>query len=260
MTAALSRLGFGVTGPHATKLVSADATVRLIREAIDLGVATFDTGPMYGGGEAERRLGAALKGVPRDRLFVITKIRTFSRDGAFCPPPEVQLAYSLRRLGLAYVDALLLHGPRPEDFQSHILEGDLREIKVEGFARRIGVCGRGAERAAMLDAEHWDIFDLLMTPLDDPALLARAAAQGVDVIAIETMRARRRFRTPRALADVWYLARDLRDAATGVPQPQGPGLKAALALPAVRSAIVTTTRLAHLQANVAAAGVIRQTG
>ncbi len=69
----LSRLGFGVTGPHASPAVSRGATGRLISRAIDLGITLFDTAPSYGRGEGERRLGTALRGRRRDELCLVTK-------------------------------------------------------------------------------------------------------------------------------------------------------------------------------------------
>lgn len=254
------RLGLGVSGPHATRFVSENDTVRLVHAAIDMGVTLFDTGPMYGNGEAERRLGRALKGVARDTFFIITKVRTFMPDGAPCPSFEAQLAQSLKRLGLNDVDAVLLHGPRAEEVAQG-WNGALREAKKRGVIRYGGVCGRGRERQALWDdPANADQYDLLMTPLDDAALIDRAAETGVSVLAIETMRSRRRFRLPRSQADLWYLARDARDAFANAPQPFGPGLETALSLPGVRSAIVTTTRPAHLEENARLAGVIPPTG
>jgi diketogulonate reductase-like aldo/keto reductase len=159
------------------------------------------------------------------------------------------------------VDALLLHGPLPDDIARAADSGELDALRDRGLVRRFGVCGRGAERAAMIAtrARH-ALFDILMTPVaDESALLRSAATSGVDVIAIETMRARRRFRTPHSLADLWYLARDARDAVVGAPQASGVGVAGALALPGVKCAVVTTTRPPHLHDNARAAGVIRPT-
>lgn len=248
---ALTRLGFGVTGPHATAFLKSYKTEALVRAAIDLGVTTFDTGPMYGGGEGERRLGEALANIDRDDVFVITKARTFG--GGSERGVAASLEDSLRRLRLDHVDALLLHGPHPEDIAR--VADELAALKTRGLARRVGVCGRGAERAAML-ARPAGLYDLLMTPLDDDALLARAATQGVDVLGIEVMRGRGGMRVPKQRADFWYLARDLRDALKGTAPSPGPGLDAALSHAAVSSVIVTTTRIAHLTGNARAAGLI----
>src|ERR1700743_1698271 len=67
------RLGFGVSGPHGSPLVSAQATEDMIRRAFELGIRLFDTGPSYGNGEAERRLGAALQYLPRYECIISTK-------------------------------------------------------------------------------------------------------------------------------------------------------------------------------------------
>ena len=255
LPAPFSRLGFGVTGPHATPLVAPAATEALIAAAVAAGVTLFDTGPMYGAGEGERRLGAALRSLPREAVFVCTKARTrpiSADDGAAAAPDRVRrsLAESLARLGLDRVDALFLHGPTPEDFTSSLMQA-LAGLKAEGLIGAIGVCGRGAELDAALEN---DGIDLLMMPVTGPpGRLARAAAKGIPVIAIETMRARNApLRLPTSAADLWYLARAGRDALTGTA-PAGSGIAAALAAPAVVSVVVQTTRLAHLRANAAEA-------
>jgi len=67
------RLGFGVSGPHGTPLVSPEHTSAMIDHAFARGVRLFDTAPSYGAGEAERRLGEALKRLPRYECIVSTK-------------------------------------------------------------------------------------------------------------------------------------------------------------------------------------------
>jgi aryl-alcohol dehydrogenase-like predicted oxidoreductase len=257
LPASFSRLGLGVTGPHATPAVRPDDTVALIRAAIAEGVTLFDTGPMYGAGEGERRLGAALDGAPRADVFVCTKARTWPMrpgddDGSMSAPDRVRrsLDESLRRLRLDRVDALLLHGPRPEDFTSALLDA-LSQLRAEGRVGAVGVCGRGPELDAALAC---DGFDLLMAPLSGrPATLETAARKGVAVMAIETMRgAAPVWRVPASGADLWYLARAARDALAGASPPPDLGIAAALSQPAVRTVVVQTTRLAHLRENAAA--------
>ena len=48
-------------------------TERLLDTAIDLGVTSIDTAPLYGFGEVEERLGAALGG-RRDRIELLSKV------------------------------------------------------------------------------------------------------------------------------------------------------------------------------------------
>ena len=109
----LSRMAFGVAGPLATRLVSSQATQDLILAAFAGGITAFDTGPAYGAGEAERRLGAALTSVPRDSVFISTKagvLENKTRDFS-AKAISASLDRSLDRLGCDYVDALFMHGP-----------------------------------------------------------------------------------------------------------------------------------------------------
>lgn len=252
---AATRLGLGVTGPHATPAVTREGTARLVHAALDLGVTLFDTGPMYGAGEGERRLGGALASVARERVFVCTKARTWNAGDERAPAAIVaaSLAESLQRLGLDHVDALFLHGPRPADIAAPVLE-TLASLKAAGRIRFAGVCGRGPECLAGLASGG---IDLLMAPVAGAdALLAAAARRGVPVFAIETMRGRRSpWRAPASVADAWYLARAARDAWIGAAPPPGDGVAAALSRPAVASVIVQTTRAAHLAENARAAGL-----
>ena len=63
----------GVGGGYGFGEVSTSDSVKVIEQAIDLyGVQVFDTAPIYGFGEAERRLGLALKN-KREKAFIINK-------------------------------------------------------------------------------------------------------------------------------------------------------------------------------------------
>jgi diketogulonate reductase-like aldo/keto reductase len=79
----------------------------VVRTGIDLGYRSVDTASIYGN---ERGVGRAIRscGVPRDQLFVTTKI--WNED---MRRERVGEAFeeSMRRLGLDYVDLYLLHWP-----------------------------------------------------------------------------------------------------------------------------------------------------
>lgn len=268
---ALSRLGFGVTGPHASLAVSRSDTARLIDEAIALGVTLFDTGPAYGHGEGERRLGQALRGHKRENLYLATKAgidldrhRDFSAGAV-----EMSLRGSLERLQTGYVDLLLLHGPSPADLSDRLLRR-LEALRERGMIRQIGVCGRGAELDAAIDRGG---FDVMMAPahagLDDAALarLGRASEAGMKVIAIEAISAAAGsgLRMPASRADLWYLARAAKQALTGTtarraPSPSGGALKWTLACKGVDAVVCLTTRSANLAANARQAGLVAEAG
>jgi voltage-dependent potassium channel beta subunit len=99
--------------------VEAAMSERIVRHAFDLGVNLFDSADAYAGGEAERILGRALAGLPRNRLVLATKCffpmsndpndRGLSRKHLF-----ESVHASLRRLGSDYLDLHQCHRADPE--------------------------------------------------------------------------------------------------------------------------------------------------
>ena len=136
--------------------VDDDTALAVVDRAWELGIRYFDTAPYYGSGLAERRLGEALRGRPRDELVVSTKVGRllrpdvsgwrgayfdFSHDAALRSLDE-----SLSRLGLDRVDIVLVHDP--DDHYDEALTGAfaaLRRLREEGVVRAIGVGMNQAE-------------------------------------------------------------------------------------------------------------------
>jgi aryl-alcohol dehydrogenase-like predicted oxidoreductase len=80
----------------------------VVRRAVELGCNFFDTAEVYNNGESEISLGRAIKGIPRDKLIVATKI---SPSNTF---PDQLLRHcdaSLRRLQTDYIDVYMVHWP-----------------------------------------------------------------------------------------------------------------------------------------------------
>lgn len=124
-------LGFGGAplGNLFAPVVESDA-VALVRRAWDRGVRYFDTAPHYGNGLSERRIGAALRGLPRDAFLLSTKVGRrlvpdaaaardqhgyvdvlpyaqhwdYSRDGTLACVQE-----SLQRIGQERIDYVFIH-------------------------------------------------------------------------------------------------------------------------------------------------------
>lgn len=262
----VSRLGFGVSGPHGSQLVSRKESVALIRQAIETGYTVFDTAPAYGDGEAESRLGLALKDQKADSLFIMTKAgvqsagmgrkrRDFSPDAI-----ELSLQDSLRRFALGHADAFFLHGPAPEELTDVLIER-LDLLRSVGAFRFLGICGRGAEIDAGIDS---GVFDLVMAPCPPDAdtehlqRFERANKAGMGTIAIEVMRGLKRIGLPKTGGDMWYAARQLRSVIAGErktePVEAEAALKTALQRPDVDVVMTTTTRTDNLAANAALAG------
>src|SRR5437588_10178299 len=70
--------------------VDVNEALRSVRVALDLGMNFIDTSPYYGRGLSECLLGIALRGVPRDRYYLGTKL------GRYAPS---HFDFSARRAG-----------------------------------------------------------------------------------------------------------------------------------------------------------------
>lgn len=262
---AFSRLGFGVTGPHASLIGSNAKTRELVNACVERGVTVFDTGPAYGAGRAEKRLGEALRGIRREKVFVCTKAgvhpggyRDFS-PGAV----EMSLKDSLARLNTDHIDLLLLHGPAPEELTDKLIR-HLEAFKTRGMIRHLGICGRGPELEA---AARISSMDAVMAPLN-PELTAQEIARlenckkaGQSIIGIEVMKgAAQSARIPLNAPSAWYFARHIKQVvlgrtATSSGRSPREALSWALDHPLSDSVISLTTSLTHLDANARQAGL-----
>ncbi len=77
--------------------------IKIVNTAIDRGIRYFDTAWVYSDGQAEERLGKAIKGRRQD-IWIATKVRARDRGGAV-----KQLEDSLRRLQTDHVDEWRFH-------------------------------------------------------------------------------------------------------------------------------------------------------
>ncbi len=110
----VSTLGFGCGNVGGLMIRGTPAErERAVTRAMELGVNYFDTAALYGDGQSETNLGAALKNLGvRARVYVGTKFRLSPDDLPNAPAAiERALEGSLRRLGLSDVDLFQLHNP-----------------------------------------------------------------------------------------------------------------------------------------------------
>lgn len=136
----VSILGLGGAHIGSGALPEAKA-IRLMHAAIDHGLDFFDNCWDYNGGESERRMGEALRGGRRGKVFLMTKI-----DGRDAATANRQLEESLRRLRTDHVDLLQLHEViRPDDPVRAFAPGGAMEALVAaraaGKARFLGFTG-----------------------------------------------------------------------------------------------------------------------
>src|SRR6185436_1340644 len=116
-----------------------------VRAALDLGMNFIDTSPFYGRGMSEVLLGVALRGVPRERYVLGTKLGRY--DAAhfdFSAKRVVEsVDVSLHRLGVEYLDICLCHDIEFVEM-SQIVEETLpalRKVQQQGKVRFVGVSG-----------------------------------------------------------------------------------------------------------------------
>jgi hypothetical protein len=134
----ISRLGVG-TGSNAGEVqrgLGREGFNRLIRYAYDQGVTYIDTADAYRTHEYIRE---AIKGLPRERLFILTKMMGSPQD------PMKELDRFRRELGVEYLDCVLVHcatSPRWDSERQRVLDA-LEEAKQKGIIRAKGVSCHG---------------------------------------------------------------------------------------------------------------------
>lgn len=166
---------FGVGGAQFGNLfreTTDEESAAAVDAAWERGIRYFDTAPHYGLGLSERRMGAALRGRPRDEYVLSTKagrllvdnpegegqldddgfivpattkrVWDFSRDGV-----RRSIHESLERLGVDRIDIAYLHDP-DEHWDAASTTGieALRELREEGVLGAIGVGMNQAEMPA----------------------------------------------------------------------------------------------------------------
>ncbi|MGH0038496.1 MAG: aldo/keto reductase [Myxococcota bacterium] len=156
----MTRVAFGAWAIGGLMWGGADErdAVEAVRAALDAGINTIDTAPVYGCGRSEELVGRALLG-RRDGVIVATKcgLRWDRSEGPVrfdTPTPEggrVRVHYnlrpeslreeceqSLRRLGVDVIDLYQIHWPSPVDPLEDALDTLVR-LREEGKVRWLGV-------------------------------------------------------------------------------------------------------------------------
>lgn len=262
------RLGLGISGPHGTPMVSRSTTEKLIHRAYELGVRLFDTAPSYGAGEAERRLGDALVRLPRLDCIISTKVGLYAssagrRERDFSPDKvRHSIDDSLKRLKLQKLDWLFLHGPAAHEMSDALFKA----VEAEQYAGRVGllgVAGRGPEIEAALET---GLFKVFMAPVhagldtDQMIRLSKIRSSGAELIGIESIApSLPRYSMPKSIGDIWRLAKKAagRDSLSGtLSGSPDEALEWALNQGQAHRVVTTTTRLSHLETNVAIANSV----
>jgi predicted aldo/keto reductase-like oxidoreductase len=127
---------------------------KLVRYAFDKGITYFDTADQYG---SHIYLRSALKGIPREKLFLQTKTRATTPEMA-----RADIERFRQELGTDYLDTLLMHcmqkGSWPTDMRP--VMDVLTRAKENGHVRAIGVSCHGIEPLRTAVKTDWVEIDL----------------------------------------------------------------------------------------------------
>lgn len=120
-------LGYGVF-----QIADLEECERCVLDALEVGYRLLDTAQSYGN---ESAVGSAIRksGVPREEIFLTTKL-WISEAGY--EKAKASLLGSLERLGLDYIDMVLIHQPFGDVYGSYKA---MTELYKEGKIRAIGV-------------------------------------------------------------------------------------------------------------------------
>jgi aryl-alcohol dehydrogenase-like predicted oxidoreductase len=155
----VSAIGLG--GAHVARPQDPAETTRLIHAAIDGGITFMDNCWDYHAGQAEVKMGHALRGGYRERVFLMTKIDGHTREAA-----AGQIEQCLERLQTEMIDLIQLHEMiRPDDPERVFAPNGAMEALVAarqaGKIRYIGFTGH--KDPAL---EQGFAFDTVQMPLN----------------------------------------------------------------------------------------------
>ncbi|MBN1508117.1 MAG: aldo/keto reductase [Sedimentisphaerales bacterium] len=188
-----------------------DECTAAVRRIFERGVNYFDVAPAYGNGTAEVRMGIALQGLDRSRLFLACKTKMRDKDGA-----RQELERSLQRLKTDHFDLYQMHHIRaPEEVQKACGPGGAIETflkaKEEGKVRFFGFSAHTTKGA--LEALKAYSFDTAMFPISfaeyfqfgfGKAVLEEAGRRGTVVLGMKALHGGARPKGVEPTRKWWY--------------------------------------------------------
>lgn len=145
--------------------------IEAMRASYDLGITSIDTAPIYGQGKSEELVGAAIKGLPRDKVQILTKygmrwdlakgeffFKSEGNDGKYIDIYKyaakesiiLECENSLKRLGTDYIDLYQIHWPDATTPIEETMEAILR-LKEQGKIREAGVSNYDLKQMAIAE-------------------------------------------------------------------------------------------------------------
>ena len=163
----MSRVVFGSMGFGPIESAASER-IAIMQSAIDAGITSIDTAPMYGYGAVEKLVGEAITG-RRDTVQILTKVgmdwegsrgqilfefddehgqRRAMRRNSRPEHVRKEVDQSLARLGVDVLDLVQVHHPDPDTPIPETM-GALLELKRAGKVRAIGVSNYSVEQMTL---------------------------------------------------------------------------------------------------------------
>ncbi|RZI66164.1 MAG: 2,5-didehydrogluconate reductase DkgB [Variovorax sp.] len=160
-----------------------------VKTGLELGYRLVDTAQIYGN-EAEVGQAIAESGVPRDDIFITTKIWTSNYAKDKLVP---SLKESLQKLRTDHFDLTLIHWPSPKN-EVPVAEfmGALMDAKAQGLTTRIGISNFNIalmqEAIAAVGAENIATNQIELSPfLQNRKVVDFARSQGIHITSYMTL-------------------------------------------------------------------------
>lgn len=158
-------LANGVVVPQlalGTWFIDDDKAAEAVGKAAEIGYRHFDTAQAYGN---ERGVGEGVRtcGVPREELFVTTKVAAEHKDYQSAMDG---INGSLKKLGLDYIDMMIIHSPQPwvkvNQSNDRYFEGNLEAWRALTDAYKAGkIRAIGVSNFLRIDIENiWQNADV----------------------------------------------------------------------------------------------------
>jgi predicted aldo/keto reductase-like oxidoreductase len=190
----------GLGGHHIGRQKDEQESIRIIRSAIDRGITFMDNCWDYHDGVSEIRMGKALQDGYRQKVFLMTKLDSHSKEGA-----AKQINESLQRLQTDHVDLIQFHEViRMEDPDKLFAPGGsmegIQQAKKAGKVRFIGFTGHKDPEIHLKMLEtakknnfHFDTVQMPLNVMDahfksfEQRVLPVLVKEGIGVLGMKSM-------------------------------------------------------------------------
>lgn len=120
--------------------------IEAVYAAIEGGINFIDVSPYYGHYKAETVLGKALRGIPREKYYLSTKVGRYGKDGVntwdySARRAKESVEESMERLGIDHIDLINVHDIEFADLQQVAEETlpALVELRNKGMVSHVGI-------------------------------------------------------------------------------------------------------------------------